>query len=58
MRELTAVELQFVSGAGGTCSNNYNGVSNIKRFGDDLIDFYEGLVAATSYVIERVAKAL
>jgi len=58
MRELTAVELQFVSGAGGTCSNNYGGVTDTQSFGRDLIDFYEGLVAATSHVIERVANAL
>jgi len=58
MRELTAVELQFVSGAAGTCSNSYGGVTRPRSFGQDLIDFYEGLVAATSHVIERVARAL
>ena len=62
MRELTMGEMQMVSGAGDECSsgggNNYGGVTEPSSLGDDLISIYEGLIAATSYVIERVADAL
>lgn len=63
MRELTLHELALVSGGEGqVCTpedgNTYGGVSNTKDFGDDLINFYEGLVSATSHIIERVANAL
>lgn len=59
MRELTLSEIQMVSGAGDECSgNSIDGISNFEAVGRDLIAFYEGLVAATSYVIERVAKSL
>jgi len=65
MRELTATELRFVSGAGEECpadsgggGNSYGGVDDPTTFGEDLINFYEGLVEATSYVIERVANAI
>jgi len=65
MRELTATELRFVSGGTGKCTaessgsgNTYGGVSNLDSIADDLINFYEGLVEATSYVMERVANAL
>jgi hypothetical protein len=63
MRELTAIEMQRVAGAAGECSaedsgNNYGGITETSSVGDDLIELYEGLVAATSYVIERVARAL
>ena len=64
MRELTKTELTFVSGAGdlectpSDSGNNYGGVSNTRSFGDDIVNMYEGLVYATSHVIERVAKAL
>ncbi len=61
MRELTAGELDFVSG-GDSCSgdggNTYGGVTNTSELGQDIIDAYEGLVEATSYIIERVANAL
>ena len=62
MRELTLEELQCVAGGTGVCvnestGNNYGGVSNPGGIGDDLVSFYEGLVYATSYVIERVANA-
>ncbi len=60
MRELTASELDFVSG-GDSCSgdggNNYGGVTNTSKLGKDLIEAYEGLVEATSYIIERIANA-
>ena len=62
MRELTLNEMSFVSGAGDDCSsgggNTYGGISDTKSIGDELIDIYEGLVAATSHIIERVANAL
>ncbi len=41
-----------------TPDNTYGGVSNTQSFGQDLINLYEGLVRATSHVIERVANAL
>lgn len=63
MRELTAAEMQWVSGAAGECSaddggNNYGGITDTGSIGDDLINIYEGLVAVTSHIIERVASAL
>lgn len=61
MRELTLNEMSFVSGAGNDCSSGGNtiiGVSDSESLGKDLINIYEGLVSATSYVIERVANAL
>ena len=63
MRELTAREMQWVSGADGECTseqggNNYGGITETSSVGDDLIELYEGLVAMTSHVIERVARAL
>ncbi len=61
MRELDSSELSFVSGAGDDCSsgsgNNIGGVTNSGSLGQDLINIYEAVVQATSYVIERVAKA-
>lgn len=60
MRELTMSEVEIVSGgcepAGG--SNEYGGVTDTTSLGQDIINMYEGLVEATSYVIERVANAL
>jgi len=65
MRELTGTELRFVSGGGGECTadsadsgNTYGGVSDTSTVAQDLINLYEGIVEATSYVIERVANAL
>ena len=65
MRELTATEICFVSGAGEDCpedsgesSNNIAGVTDSDNFGDDLVNIYEGLVQATSHIIERVANAI
>lgn len=60
MRELTMSEIQFVSGAGDDCpsagsGNRVGGVSNFGEVGKDIIAFYEGLIEATSYIIERVA---
>ena len=61
MRELTLNEMNFVSGAGDGCSsggNTINGISDSASLGEDLINIYEGAVAAFSYIIERVANAL
>ena len=66
MRTLTTNELKFVSGGEGTCTpensggggNSYGGVSEPADIGTDLIAIYEGLIEATSYMIERVANAL
>lgn len=65
MRVLTIEEMGFVSGAGDECSsgggetgNNVGGVSNFEQVGQDMIDAYEGAVAAMSHIIERVAEAL
>ena len=63
MRELTVNEIGFVSGGAEQCKsnqgcNNYGGVTDTGSDGQDIIDLYEGLVEATSYIIERVANAL
>ncbi len=62
MRELTMSEICLVSGAGDNCSsggaNNYGGVTDTSSLGSDLIEIYEGVVAATSHIIERIANAL
>lgn len=62
MRELTMNEMSLVAGAGDDCSsgggNNIGGITESSTVGDDLINIYEGVVAAVSHVIERVAGAL
>jgi hypothetical protein len=63
MRELTMSEIKFVAGAGDDCSggsqgNDLGGITDPANLGQDLINIYEGLVAVTSHVIERVANAL
>ena len=60
MRELTLSEMNRVAGAGDECigGNNYGGVTQPGSLGDDLIDIYEGMVALTSHMIERIANAL
>lgn len=63
MRELTRKEMSLVAGAGDACSsggsgNNLGGITNSGGIGRDLINIYEGMVAAVSHVIERVARAL
>lgn len=63
MRELTQAELSFVSGGTGQCTpgdsgNNYGGVTNTSTVGTELVNIYEGIVAAASHIIERVANAL
>lgn len=61
MRVLTMGEIGRVTGGGGSCSsdggNNIGGITEPSSLGQDLIDIYEGLVSATSYVIERVAES-
>lgn len=56
-------EIGFVSGAGDNCpgdsgGNNYGGITDTSSVGQDIIEFYEGLVEAASHIIERVAGAL
>lgn len=63
MRELTMSELEMVAGGTGACTaqdggNDYGGITDTTSLGTELIEIYEGLVAATSHVIERVANAL
>ena len=61
MRELTLNEMSLVSGAGDDCSsgggNAYNGITDTTTVGEDIINIYEGVVAAVSHIIERVANA-
>jgi hypothetical protein len=66
MRELRMEELALVSGGRdnhqvcteGNAFNDIGGISNSGNFGSDLINIYEGAVAAMSHMIERVADAL
>lgn len=66
MRTLNTNELNFVSGGEGTCGpaegasvgNTYGGIVDTGHIGDEIIELYEGLIQATSYMIERVANAL
>ena len=63
MRDLTMSEIGCVSGAGDDCpagdstGNNYGGITDTSVLGNELIEVYEGLIAATSHIIERVANA-
>ena len=59
MRELTLSEMNTVAGAADDCSggNSYGGVTETDSLGDDLVEIYEGLVAVTSHMIERIANA-
>lgn len=61
---LTAGEVEQVAGGDGTCSTTVTVSSSEIGFtttansvGDALIDTYDGVVAATSHVIETVAKS-
>ena len=62
MRQLTVNEINLVSGAGDECpsggGNNLGGITEPESLGGELIAIYEGVVEATSYIIERVANAL
>lgn len=61
MRVLTSRETCAVGG-GNECTandgNTYGTVSDTSTVGEELIELYEAAVAATSYIIERVADAL
>jgi hypothetical protein len=62
------MELEVVCGAEGVCTpantsgnssgNTYGGVVATETVGSELINIYEGVVAAASHIIERVANAL
>lgn len=62
MRELTLNEMSIVSGAGDECpsggGNDIVGVTDSESLGRDLVNIYEGIVSATSHIIERIANAL
>ncbi len=59
MRELNVYELKMVAGGGDQCTaeNFVAGIGDAPGFGDYLINVYEGLVQATSHIIERVANS-
>ncbi len=63
MRELTLQEMAMVAGAGDDCGsgdsggNDLGGITDPDSLGDELIAIYEGIVAATSHIIERVAES-
>ncbi len=60
MRELNVNELNRVAGGGDQCTpaNSVGGIGDPETLGDYIIGVYEGLVEATSYIIERVSNAL
>lgn len=61
MRQLNAAELAFVSGGEEqvcTPDNSYGGITDTSSVGREIVELYEGLVFATSHIIERVANAL
>lgn len=63
MRTLTSEEMACVTGGTGVCTpedsgNDFGGIKDSGSVGDDLINIYEGLVQATSHIIERVANAI
>jgi hypothetical protein len=59
MRTLTTEECRQVAGGHNVCTpadamNDFYGIQNTTTFGQDVVNIYEGLVFATSHVIERV----
>jgi molybdenum-dependent DNA-binding transcriptional regulator ModE len=56
-------EIGLVSGGGDNCpsddssGNEYGGITDTTSVGEEIIEIYEGLVAATSHIFERVANA-
>ena len=60
MRNLNREEICFVSGAGDTCDagDATSAVGNQTTLAQDITNAYEGLIEATVYVMERVAKAV
>ena len=62
MRILNHEECRQVAGGTGVCTpedamNDLYGIQNPGSLGRDLVNIYEGLVFATSHVIERVFNA-
>ncbi len=62
MRELNTTELDFVSGGMMQCKpeergNTWGSITNTTSIGGEIINIYEGLIEATSYMIERVATS-
>lgn len=62
MRELNTSELDFVSGGMMQCTpeemgNAWGGITNTTSVGQEIINIYEGLIEAASYMIERVANS-
>ncbi len=62
MRELTTTEVECVSGGMMVCrpgemGNTWGGITDTYSIGRDIINIYEGLIEATSYMIERVATS-
>jgi hypothetical protein len=62
MRELNTTELDCVSGGMMQCSaeelgNAWGGITNTYSVGREIINIYEGLIEAASYMIERVATS-
>ncbi len=68
MRNLNMEEIGFVSGGNDdkadkankadSCDKATSSVGNQKSLTGDIADAYEGLIAATVYVMERVAAAM
>ncbi len=62
MRELNTAELECVSGGMMQCTpeemgNAWGGITDTTSIGQDIINIYECLIEATSYMIERVATS-
>jgi len=62
MRELNTTELECVSGGMMRCTpeemgNAWGSITNTTSIGREIINIYEGLIEATSYMIERVATS-
>ena len=62
MRERTTTELEFVPGGMIVCTpeemgKTFYGISLTEDIGRSLINIYEGLIEATSYMIEWVATS-
>ena len=64
MRNLTLTEIGFVGGAGEECADSDQQSSGDSSIGDqttlleDFINAYEGIIASTVYVAERVTRAV
>jgi len=61
MRELNTTELESVSGGMMQCTpeemGTFWGIDVTANIGTAFINIYEGLIEATSYMIERVATS-